>query len=65
MGKQGNRVIFLLCLLCLFLTGCEYDKGVSTGGGESAAAAGEETESSMDTGFRIMEPGEYDSKIRL
>ncbi len=62
MGKQGNRVIFLLCLLCLFLTGCEYDKGVSTGGGESAAAAGEETESSMDTGFRIMEPGEYDSK---
>lgn len=62
MGKQGNRVILLLCLLCLFLSGCEYDRNVNQGGGESAAAAGEETESGMDTGFRIMEPGEYDSR---
>ena len=67
MKKRWRRIsfplngLFVLCL-CLLLTGCQYkyDMGVISGYEESGGTK-EETESA-DTGFRIMEPGEYDSK---
>lgn len=55
--------MLLVGLLCMILSACGSDQGVQIGFLESGGEAAEETESvAADTGFRIMEPGEYDSK---
>ncbi len=61
MKKRGSITLFLVGLLCMMLSGCGSDQGVQIGFLESGGGNAEETESA-DTGFRIMEPGEYDSK---
>ncbi len=61
MKRRGSIQCLLAGLLCLILAGCGHDNDVSIGFLESGA--GNETEAeSADTGFRVMEPGEYDSK---
>lgn len=56
------RRCFLAAGLCVWLTGCDYDtKAITTGSSAENTEVKEETEG-VDMGFRIMEPGEYDSK---
>lgn len=57
--KKGLICGIMVCLL----TGCQNVDSVSIDFLKSGEAEREETESSIeDTGFRVMEPGEYDSK---
>ena len=60
--KTGYRIVWILVLLCIFLTGCGQETGTKIAFLESGTAGGETPEKEMETGFRIMEPGEYDSK---
>ena len=61
MRKHWKKWILAGALAVLLLTGCQNDSGVRIDFLESGNSASEETEVA-DTGFRIMEPGEYDSK---
>ena len=47
-------------LLCALLAACQYGGGAAPDPAESKEA--KEENPAPDTGFRIMEPGEYDSK---
>lgn len=48
--------------MMLWLSGCQNDTGVNIGFLKSGNTGQEEAEAVPDTGFRIMESGEYDSK---
>lgn len=60
MKKRWGVRLLTLGLMCILLSGCEQGSGVRIDFLESGTTNEEEAESS-DTGFRIMEPGEYDS----
>lgn len=67
MKERIRRGTFLRrCLLaaglCVWLTGCDYDTNVITMGGSAENTEVKEATEGVDMGFRIMEPGEYDSK---
>ncbi len=63
MKRRGSIRCLLAGLLCLILAGCGNNSDVRIGFLESGATSETETAvESADTGFRIMEPGEYDSK---
>lgn len=62
MRIHWKRQILISGLLLALLTGCENDSGVSIDFLKSGTQAAEETETAAETGFRRLEPGEYDSK---
>jgi len=61
MKRQRNKKLFIVFLACVLLSGCGIDKGVNIDFLKGGSRQTEETES-IDTGFRAMGPGEYDSK---
>lgn len=60
-GMFLRRCALAVCL-CVWLTGCSYDTNVITAGGSAENTEAKKETESVDMGFRIMEPGEYDSK---
>ena len=61
MKRIRNRKIFIMLFLCILLSGCGTDRGVNIDFLKGGSEQVKETEG-VDTGFRGMEPGEYDSK---
>ena len=61
MKRIRNRKIFIMLFLCILLSGCGTDGGVNIDFLKGGSEQVKETEG-VDTGFRVMEPGEYDSK---
>lgn len=60
-GRFLRRCALTVCL-CVWLTGCSYDTDVIMTGGSAENTEAKKEAESVDMGFRIMEPGEYDSK---
>lgn len=56
------RRSLLTAVLCAVLTGCSYDTHVITIGSSAENTEAKEETEGIDMGFRMMEPGEYDSK---